>query len=110
MMEDLLDIEAVAEVDVEVENEVDVEVEVEQAGPQGKDGKSAYEIYVENGGILTETEWLESLKGTQGEPGKDGHTPIIGEDYWTEADKTNIKNYCNIYIEQQLGIIENGEY
>lgn len=33
----------------------------------GADGKSAYEIAVENGYIGTEQEWLESLKGKQGE-------------------------------------------
>ena len=106
-MEDILDVEVIAEVDVEVENEVDIEIEVEQAGPTGKDGKSAYDIYVDNGGILTETEWLESLKG---EPGKEGKTPVLGEDYWTEEDKNNIKSYCDNYIEEQLGVIENGSY
>lgn len=109
-MEDILDIEVIADVEIEVENEVDVEVEVEQAGPRGKDGKSAYEIYVENGGILTETEWLYSLKGTPGPAGKDGYTPVVGLDYWTEADKNNIKNYCDTYIEEQLGVIENAYY
>lgn len=29
----------------------------------GRDGESAYEAYVRNGGTLTEDEWLESLKG-----------------------------------------------
>lgn len=95
---------------LDLETIQEIEVEIEQAGPQGKDGKSAYEIYVDNGGELSETEWLESLKGTQGEPGKDGYTPVLGEDYWTETDQTSIKNYCNTYIEEQLGIIENGEY
>lgn len=30
----------------------------------GKDGKSAYEIAVENGFVGTKIEWLESLKGS----------------------------------------------
>lgn len=34
-------------------------------------GYSAYEIYLENGGTLSEEEWLESLHGA------DGHTPEI---------------------------------
>lgn len=106
-MEDILDVEVVADVEVDVEDEVDVEIEVEQAGPQGKDGKSAYEIYVDNGGELSEVEWLESLKG---EPGEEGKTPVLGEDYWTEEDKNNIKSYCDNYIEKQLGVIENGSY
>lgn len=109
-MEDILDIEAIAEVDIEVENEVDIEVEVEQAGPQGKDGKSAYEIYVDNGGELSEVEWLESLKGTQGEPGKDGYTPVKGEDYWTVEEQQAIKTDLETYINEQLGVIENGSY
>ena len=40
-------------------------------------GKSAYEIAVDNGFVGTETEWLESLKGENGEPGADGVTPNL---------------------------------
>ena len=71
-MDDILDIEVVAEVEVDVEDEVDIEVEIEASGPAGKNGKSAYEIYVDNGGTLSETEWLDSLKGSPGEKGEDG--------------------------------------
>ena len=39
-------------------------------GIQGKDGKSAYEIAVENGFAGTVEEWLESLKGENGADGK----------------------------------------
>lgn len=48
------------------------------AGGSGADGKSAYELAVENGFDGSEEEWLESLKGEtgpqgpQGEPGTDG--------------------------------------
>lgn len=38
----------------------------------GQDGKSAYEIAVENGFQGNEAEWLESLKGESGEDGEDG--------------------------------------
>lgn len=38
-------------------------------GPQGEDGKSAYEIALDNGFEGSEEEWLDSLKG---EPGEDG--------------------------------------
>ena len=41
-------------------------------GAAGEDGKSAYEIAVENGFEGTEEEWLASLKGQDGEDGKDG--------------------------------------
>lgn len=52
----------------------------------GKNGKSAYEIAVSLGFEGTEAEWIESLKGT------DGQTPHIGENghwYIGEID-TNI--------------------
>ena len=55
---------------------------------QGEDGKSAYEIAVENGFVGTEIEWLESLQGEDGKDGKDGadgkdgYTPIKGVDYF----------------------------
>ena len=39
-------------------------------GGGGTAGKSAYEIAVDNGFVGTETEWLESLKGEQGETGR----------------------------------------
>jgi len=41
-------------------------------GPIGPDGKSAYEVAVDNGYIGTEAEWLVSLKGADGAPGTDG--------------------------------------
>jgi hypothetical protein len=37
--------------------------QIRETGPRGY---SAYEVYVKNGGTLSETEWLESLKGTSG--------------------------------------------
>lgn len=40
---------------------------------KGADGKSAYEIAVEHGFVGTEEQWLESLKG------KDGETPDMSE-------------------------------
>lgn len=41
-------------------------------GPPGADGKSAYEIAIDNGFEGTESEWLASLKGPPGADGKDG--------------------------------------
>lgn len=66
-------------------------------GIQGKDGKSAYQIAVENGFMGTEAEWLESLKGN---------------DYvLTDTDKTDIANIViNEYdnsIMSVLGVDEN---
>ena len=48
-----------------------------------KDGKSAFEIAVEHGFVGTETEWLKSLRGTDGKdglPGKDGADGLPGRD------------------------------
>lgn len=64
----------------------------------GLDGKSAYEIALEDGFVGTKQEWLNSLKGetgakgdkgdigAQGPAGQDGHTPVKGVDYFTETD------------------------
>lgn len=46
----------------------------------GEDGKSAYEIAVEEGYTGTKEEWLASIKG---EP---GYTPQKGHDYFTQED------------------------
>lgn len=54
---------------------------VPSEGGAGADGKSAYEIAVENGFEGDETAWLASLKGADGAPGAngaDGITPTIG--------------------------------
>lgn len=67
----------------------------------GDDGKSAYEIAVDNGFVGTEQEWLESLEGENGytpikgvdyfdgkdgADGKDGYTPVKGVDYFDGKD------------------------
>lgn len=51
-----------------------------QAGVDGKDGLSAFEIAKENGFVGTAAEWLESLKGADGLPGKDGRDGADGRD------------------------------
>lgn len=43
-----------------------------QQGERGVDGKSAYELAVQNGFTGTETEWLESMQGADGQPGEEG--------------------------------------
>lgn len=45
---------------------------LERVGPKGEDGKSAYEVAVEEGFVGTVEEWLASLKGEDGEPGQQG--------------------------------------
>ena len=51
-----------------------------QTGANGKDGRSAYEIALENGFVGTVAEWLESLKGRDGIDGKDGLPGKDGKD------------------------------
>ena len=60
-----------------------------QAGANGKDGRSAYEIAIENGFVGTAAEWLESLKGRDGIDGKDGKD---GADGLPGKDGTNGKD------------------
>ena len=63
-----------------------------QTGANGKDGRSAYEIAIENGFVGTAAEWLESLKGRDGKdglPGKDGKD---GADGLPGRDGTNGKD------------------
>lgn len=57
-------------------------------GGTGTTGKSAYEIAVDNGFVGTETEWLESLKGSDGNKGDNGTTPHIDEStkHWFIGD------------------------
>ena len=40
-------------------------------------------------------EWSEAVMMAPGGKGEDGHTPEKGVDYWTDADKAEIKNYVD---------------
>ncbi len=51
----------------------------------GQDGKSAYEIAVDEGFTGTAEEWLLSLKGDKGDPGEKGDTYTL-----TDTDKNEI--------------------
>lgn len=84
-------------------------------GADGVDGKSAYDIALDNGFVGTESEWLESLKGTDGANGTDGkdgangadgYTPVKGTDYWTAEDIADIQSY----VDTQIGGALNGSY
>lgn len=78
-----------------------------QVGAKGEDGKSAYQIALDEGFEGSETDWLASLKGkdgkdgingTDGKPGKDGtngvdgKTPVKGVDYFTQAEIQQVEN------------------
>lgn len=53
---------------------------LQKISEKGKDGKSAYQIAIENGFIGTEEEWLESLKGIDGKDGINGKDGAPGQD------------------------------
>ena len=78
-----------------------------QVGAKGEDGKSAYQIALDEGFVGSEAEWLASLKGkdgkdgingTDGKPGKDGtngidgKTPVKSVDYFTQAEIQQVEN------------------
>ena len=46
-------------------------------GPAGPAGKSAYQVWLDAGNTGTESDYLASLKGATGAPGKDGTTPDL---------------------------------
>lgn len=54
---------------------------------QGADGKSAYQIAVENGYVGTEVEWLASLEGPKGDKGDNGGIPDAPSDTKTYGRK-----------------------
>jgi hypothetical protein len=60
-----------------VRNEINVNII--GTGPRGKEGKSAYEIWLDLGNEGTEQEYLASLKGQDGEPGAKGDKGDAGE-------------------------------
>lgn len=60
------------------------------------DGKSAYEVAVENGYEGTVEDWLNSLKGK---------TPQKGTDYFTEEDIKKIVEEVNISTKAKIGYV-----
>lgn len=74
-------------------------------GEKGADGKSAYEVAVANGYTGTQAQWLASLKGADGAPGKDGQTwqPYIADDkHW------HIRLINNVDMPAIVGVITQG--
>ena len=69
-------------------------------GQDGADGKSAYEVAVENGYTGTVQEWLLSLKGQDGQDGQDGSN---GQDGQNGADGQNGTNGVTPHIDQTTG-------
>lgn len=86
--------------DAEITEIKDEIAEKVQVGAKGEDGKSAYQIALDEGFEGSEADWLASLKGTDGRNGidgingtngKDGKTPVKGVDYFTTAEINEIE-------------------
>ena len=73
---------------------------LQKISEKGADGKSAFEIAVENGFIGTEAEWLESLKGKDGKDGVDGKNGQDGKDGIT-PDMSDYPNKADFEALQQ---------
>lgn len=80
-----------------------------ERGETGADGKSAYEIAVENGYVGTEQQWLASLKGEQGPQGIKGETGATGPqgaDYvLSEQDKSDIADIVLSELPTTQGVL-----
>ena len=70
-------------------------------------GKSAYEIAVENGYSGTVTEWLESLKGENGKDGKDGKDGNVVSSLYDEAVENgfegSFEEFLATYVKGEKG-------
>ena len=64
---------------VDAEGETSATLHNGANGEKGTDGKSAYQIAVEQGYQGSESDWLSSLKGDKGDPGDRGLQGIPGE-------------------------------
>ncbi len=49
-------------------------------GEQGPEGKSAYQVALDNGFVGTQQQWLDSLKGQDGQNGSNGQNGSPGQD------------------------------
>ena len=78
---------------------------LQKISEKGGNGKSAFEIAVENGFVGTESEWLESLRGKdgavgpQGEQGPPGANGQPGRDGMNGSDGINGKSAFEIAVE-----------
>ncbi len=70
----------------------------------GADGKSAYEIAVENGFVGTEQQWLESLKGEQGEQGADGYQGVDGKSAYELAVEQGFEGTEQEWLSSLVGV------
>ena len=81
-----------------------VESALEQAKASGEfDGKSAYELAVENGFNGTEEEWLASLVGKNGSDGNGIKSVVFNEDYTLTLNFDNGTSYTTPSIRGESG-------
>lgn len=79
-----------------------------QVGAKGEDGKSAYQIAVDEGFEGSEVDWLASLKGTDGRNGIDGINGTNGKDGTNGIDgKTPVKG-VDYFTATEIEAIEQG--
>lgn len=74
-------------------------------GARGKEGKSAYEIWIDLGNEGTEQEYLASLKGDKGNDGKDGNDMFA----FKIVDGNLIVVYQDISQSHDFSLNEDGE-
>ena len=79
-------------------------------GAIGDKGDSAFQVYKRNGGTLSETAWLESLKGEQGEAGEPGDDAVDGIDGIDAVDPVIWKLYKDNIDELYSGLITPAEF
>lgn len=70
---------------------------------QGVDGKSAYQVWLDDGNSGTISEFLNSLKGQNGTNGQDGVTPHIGPNgnWFIGETDTNVKAQGDVSVTQE---------
>lgn len=97
---------AVRDIENAIYNYIDQELEnIEVSGSVGKDGLSAYDIWLNAGNTGTEGDFLNSLKGKDGvdgkdgESGNDGYTPVKGVDYFDGEPGKNGEDGKTPYIQ-----------
>ena len=65
----------------------------------------AEDVLMPDGSRLSNTEM-----GKQGEPGKDGYTPVKGVDYYTATDKAEFQTYLRTLFGENIVPLTQAEY
>ena len=66
-------------------------------GENGADGETPYIGENQNWWVwdVDTEDYVDSGVSAEGKPGQKGDTPVRGVDYWTDADKNEIKSYVD---------------